>query len=42
MNSYSKMWSKKKGFLEGAYKILLFRYVKIQGDKIEADANVIH
>ncbi len=42
MKKYATTWSKKKGFLEGAYKILLFRYVRIEGDKIEADANIIH
>lgn len=42
MTKYANTWSKKKGFLEGAYKILLFRYVRIEGDKIEADANIIH
>ncbi len=42
MGMYSKTWAKKKGFLEGAYKILLFRYVKIIDDKIKADTEQIH
>ena len=42
MGLYSRTWAKKKGFLEGAYKILLFRYVKTVDDQIEADTKEIH
>lgn len=34
LKEVSKGWSPKKGFLEGAYKILLFRYVKISNNDI--------
>lgn len=42
MGQYTKSWARKKGFLEGAYKILLFRYVNIVEDQIIADTQVIH
>lgn len=34
LKEVSRGWSSKKGFLEGAYKILLFRYVKIVNGQI--------
>ena len=34
LKEVSKRWISKKGFLEGAYKILLFRFVKIQNGNV--------